>query len=199
MSVLRQEAQAFATPIRRVWPLIGLGYLVVTLVAVLPRVLGLGRFVTVDEIDHWIDRSAQFLTAIQTGDLGGTAITSHPGVTTMWLGSMGLMAYQRVVAWGLVPDGDFAIKLAFMQLPVALVNAGGVVLGYHLLRRMFPAAIAICAALFWAADPFVIGYSRVLHNRRRRWWRRWLPRSRWPRAPTVPGLAIWQCGAPAAR
>jgi hypothetical protein len=130
---------------------------------VLPRVVGLGRFVTVDEIDHWIDRSAQFLTAIQAGNLAGTAITSHPGVTTMWLGGMGLMSYQRALAWALVPEGSFAIKLAFMQYPVALVNAAGVVLGYHLLRRMLPAAVAICAALFWAADPFVIGYSRVLH------------------------------------
>ena len=163
MSATRHDARLLPTPLWRTWPLVQISYLVVALMAIIPRVLDLGRFLTVDEIDHWIDRSTQFLAAIESGHLAGTAITSHPGVTTMWLGSLGLLLHQRAVDWMLVSASSFAAKLAFMQLPVALVNAGGVVLGYYLLRRLLPQTIALCAALLWAADPFVIGYSRVLH------------------------------------
>jgi len=163
MSATRNEVRLLPTPLWRALPLVQISYLVVALIAMIPRVLGLGRFLTVDEIDHWIGRVAQFLAAIESGNFAGTAITSHPGVTTMWLGSMGLLLHQRAVDWALVSASSFAAKLAFMQLPVALANAGGVVLGYYLLRRLLPPTVALCAALFWAADPFVIGYSRVLH------------------------------------
>ena len=36
-------------------------------------------------------------------------------------------------------------------------------LGYGLLRRLLPAATAVLAAALWALDPFVVGYSRMLH------------------------------------
>src|SRR5262249_24138087 len=163
MSVTRNDARVLPTPLWRAWPLVQVSYLIVAFMAIIPRVLGLGRFLTVDEIDHWIGRVAQFLAAIQSGNFAGTAMTSHPGVTTMWLGSLGLVLHERAVDWMLVDASSFAARLAFMQLPVALANAAGVVLGYYLLRRLLPQAVALCAALLWAADPFVIGYSRVLH------------------------------------
>jgi 4-amino-4-deoxy-L-arabinose transferase-like glycosyltransferase len=50
-----------------------------------------------------------------------------------------------------------------MRLPAALVHTAAILVGYALLRRMFPAALALLAALLWATDPFMIGYSRVLH------------------------------------
>src|SRR5262245_14768400 len=163
MSVTRNDARLLPTSVWRAWPLVEISYLIVAVMAIIPRVLGLGGFLTVDEIDHWIGRVSQFLAAIETGHFADTAMTSHPGVTTMWLGSLGLLLHQRAVDWMLIPAGSFAAKLAFLQLPVALVNAGGVVLGYYLLRRLLPQTMALSAALLWAADPFVIGYSRVLH------------------------------------
>src|SRR4026208_515604 len=51
-----------------------------------PRVLALGLFITDDEANFWLTRSDIFLKAIRTGDFAATAITAHPGVTTMWLG-----------------------------------------------------------------------------------------------------------------
>jgi hypothetical protein len=163
MNVMRHDARQFSTAAGRAVSLVGASYLLVSLLSLLPRVLDLGSFLTVDEADHWIERSEQFLAAIRSGNAAATAITGHPGVTTMWLGSLGLLLHQGAIAWALVPADSFAAKLALMQLPVALVNAGAVVLGYHLLRRLLPATTALCAALLWAADPFVIGYSRVLH------------------------------------
>ncbi|NOK60079.1 MAG: hypothetical protein GFH27_549291n272 [Chloroflexi bacterium AL-W] len=48
-------------------------------------------------------------------------------------------------------------------MPVAIVHVVGIVFGYWLLRRLFPATIALLAALLWASDPFVVAFSRFLH------------------------------------
>ncbi|KAB8139920.1 glycosyltransferase family 39 protein [Chloroflexia bacterium SDU3-3] len=136
--------------------------LVVLITALLPRIIQLGMFVTVDEADHWIERSTTFLAALRSGDLAATAITSHPGVITMWLGSAGIVLHELALQAHLAQD-TFAARLALMQLPVALANALGVMVGYALLRRLLPAHTAFLAALLWAADPFLIAYSRVLH------------------------------------
>jgi hypothetical protein len=138
-------------------------YLLVALAAFLPRLLDLGRFVTLDEITFWFGRSEQFLGALQAGRYADTAITSHPGVTTMWTGAAGIWLHDKLFAWGLVSDVPFPLRLALLRLPAALIHAAGVVLGYALLRRLLPGAVALLAALLWAADPFVIAFSQLLH------------------------------------
>jgi hypothetical protein len=140
----------------------GLVFVVVTVAAILPRVFGLGQFITNDEANFWMRRSAQFLAALQSGDFAATAISTHPGVTTTWLGSAGILLYNALRAANLV-DASFAARLGMLQLPVALANALGVSIGYIALRKMFPPLAAILAALLWAADPFAIDYSRLLH------------------------------------
>jgi 4-amino-4-deoxy-L-arabinose transferase-like glycosyltransferase len=126
-------------------------------------VIDLGRFVTIDEIYHWMGRSERFLDALKAGDFAATAVVPHPGVTTMWLGGAGIFLQQQLLRLGLLSDTSFSMHLALMQLPLALTHALGVVLGFALLRRIFPATLALLAALLWATDPFLIGYSRVLH------------------------------------
>ena len=140
-----------------------LGSTIVAMVALLPRVLNLGRFITFDEANFWLKRSATFLQALATGDLAATAITVHPGVTTMWLGSAGILLQRALLATGVLTNDSFAARLALLQLPVALAHAAGVLIGYWLLRRLVYPSIAFLAAVLWAADPFVIGYSRILH------------------------------------
>jgi len=153
------ERAAFALDI----PMVSISYLLLALIALLPRVLSLGSFVTVDEIAFWIPRSEAFLRAIQAGDFPATAISTHPGVTTMWLGSAGVVLRRALLAAGLLHDDSFATVLAFYRLPVALAHTAGILAGYAMLRRMLPGLVAALAALLWAADPFVIAYSRVLH------------------------------------
>src|SRR5262245_5343805 len=113
----------------RLWAL--LGYLSIGLVALLPRVLGLGQFVTTDEADHWMQRSEQFLRAIQSGNFAATAIAPHPGVTTMWLGSAGIVLRRALVGWGLLHDVSFRVVLGLMQLPVALAHVASILLGFY--------------------------------------------------------------------
>jgi 4-amino-4-deoxy-L-arabinose transferase-like glycosyltransferase len=137
--------------------------LLVSLVALVPRAWGLDDFYTIDEGYHWLGRVAAFSAALAAGDWAGTNLTGHPGVTTMWLGSLG-----RVLALANgVPDpgwaGGGAAYLGVVRLPLALVNALGVGLGYLLLRRVFAPSLALLAALLWASEPFVVAHSRVLH------------------------------------
>jgi hypothetical protein len=153
------EARVRARPI----PWVFLGYLAIGLAALLPRVLGLGTFLTGDEANFWLRRSETFWRALGTGDFAATAISTHPGVTTMWLGGLGLRLQDLLLGRGIVRDGSFATFLALVRLPTAIVQAAGVLLGYGLLRRLLPAVPAALAALLWAADPFIIGYSRMLH------------------------------------
>jgi len=147
----------------RTLPLVLMSYLALGLAALLPRVLDLGVFLTGDEANFWLRRSDLFMRALRSGDFAATAISTHPGVTTMWLGSAGLLLQDWLLDSGIVRDGSFATFLALTRLPTALVHVAAVLLGYRLLRRLFAPVPAGLAALFWAADPFMIGYSRVLH------------------------------------
>ncbi|MBK9714752.1 MAG: glycosyltransferase family 39 protein [Kouleothrix sp.] len=140
------------------------GYLLVGAAALVPRALDLGRFITDDEANFWLYRSDVFLKALRSGDYLQTAITNHPGVTTMWLGAAGILLRRPLLDWGLLQSDAFPVVLATMRLPVVLAHVLVILLSYGLLRRMLPPALALLAALLWAADPFVIGYSRLLHT-----------------------------------
>src|SRR6266545_4494545 len=145
------------------WPWVLLSYLAVGLVALLPRVLDLGIFLSGDESEFWLRRSDIFLQALRAHDWPATAVSTHPGVTTMWLGSIGLLLRDALTGWGLLSNQTFPSFLTLMRLPTALAHGATVLIGYMLLRRMVAPSIALLAGLFWATDPFVLAFSRVLH------------------------------------
>ena len=64
--------------------------LLVAAAVLLPRALELGRFVVVDEVD-WLQASANFYNALQTGELHNTYQLEHPAVPTLWAGALGFM------------------------------------------------------------------------------------------------------------
>ncbi len=132
--------------------------------ALLPRTADLDDFYTIDEAYHWPDRVARFSVALAAGDWGGTYQTGHPGVTTMWLGSLGALLADQA---GVVPPGpqnDGAAYLAWLRLPPAIVNGLALLGGYLLLRRLLDPRAALLAALLWATSPFLIAHSRLLHT-----------------------------------
>jgi 4-amino-4-deoxy-L-arabinose transferase-like glycosyltransferase len=137
--------------------------LLIIVVALSLRVLDLGGFVIEDEARYWLDRSYEFLRALDNGDYAATAISTHPGVTTMWSGTLGTILKRTLLEWGWLDAAPFATTLALMRLPAALVHTAAVLVGYALLRRMFPFALAVLAALLWATDPLTLAFSRVLH------------------------------------
>lgn len=144
-------------------PWVLLSYLGIGLVALLLRVLDLGVFLTGDEANFWIKRSYTFLGELASGNYAETAISTHPGVTTMWLGSLGIQLLDTLSERGWLPDYQTTTTLGLIRLPAALTHVVCLLVSYAMLRRLLPAAVAVVAAVLWATDPFFVAYSRVLH------------------------------------
>ncbi len=169
----------------RRWWLLGL--LAVALVVRLPN---LGKFLTPDEY-LWIDRSRNFLAGLldpnftcksevlhtgfeQAQGLACTLRTGHPGVTTMWTGSLGILL--RYLADGR-PGSllDYTIGLSTNpldaqlivpeRLPSVLFLSLAIVLIAWLVGRTFDDyRIGLMAGLLLALDPFHAALSRVIHH-----------------------------------
>ena len=147
-------------------------YLGLFILALLPRLYDLQRFVTADEA-KWVYRSAQFLAALLRGDLAGTSVNLTPAVTTTWLGSLGLALYYQFnhTVLGL-PLADWLTSLpefrtdlpvlAATRWPMAVATSLGVVLIYGLARPLFGATVAFIGAVFIALDPHIVSLSRIL-------------------------------------
>jgi hypothetical protein len=142
------------------------------LMALLPRAVGLGVFATADEA-KWVYRSAQFLGALLRGDWAGTVVNLTPGVTTTWLGSLGLGGYyilNRVsldlpfTEW-LASLPQFRVDQAVLiavRWPMVLLTSVGVVAFYHMTRQLTTERVAWLFALLLAFDPHFVALSRVL-------------------------------------
>ncbi len=133
--------------------------LVLVTIAALPRLLGLGDFVTVDEGYHWIRRVADFSRALQLHQWQNTNLTGHPGVMTMWLGGLGYWLMET----GIAAPRQGVEYLAMLRAPLALIHALGVGVGYLALLRLVRPPVAVAAALLWALTPFLVSFGRLLH------------------------------------
>ncbi|NJN68082.1 MAG: hypothetical protein HC884_15910 [Chloroflexaceae bacterium] len=107
-----------------------LSYGLVGLVALVLRVADLGQFVTHDEVEFWFGRSEALLRALHSGNFQAMEISTHPGVTTMWLGSAGITLRKFLFEQGILQHETFPTILALYRLPIALAHVAGVLLGY---------------------------------------------------------------------
>jgi hypothetical protein len=141
-----------------------------------PRIFALDRFVTVDE-PRWLARSANFYLAIIQGDFADTYQRAHPGVTTMWLGTAGLLwrfpaygssgtgqvdvgEYERI----LEANGHTLVELLTASRTfVVLCHTVILVLCFVFARRLIGPLPAFVGLLFIAFDPFHVAHSRLLH------------------------------------
>ncbi|MCB0211947.1 MAG: glycosyltransferase family 39 protein [Anaerolineae bacterium] len=142
------------------------------LLALLPRVYDLQRFVTADEA-KWVYRSARFLAALLQGDFAATSVNLTPAVTTTWLGGVGLAIYHAfhsgpsdpsLVDW-LLTLPEFRTELPILaatRWPMALFTSLAVVLLYRLARPLLGRPVALLGAIFIALDPHTISLSRVI-------------------------------------
>lgn len=171
--------------------------LVVFLLALLPRISGLSQFLTTDE-RLWWGRSRDFLGGVISPDftcpkvveneprilleqgtgLACTLRTGHPGVITMWSGSLGIWLYY------LSSDADQSLlefvktlsvdpidrhSIVWLRLPTAVSYAVFAALVFVFLNKIVTETrrgywVALLAALFLALSPFDIALSRVLHT-----------------------------------
>lgn len=132
------------------------------LLALLPRVLDLGTFLTADE-KTWIGRSYEFIRAFKDLRFNDMLQTTHPGVTTLW--AVGTTVTAKMVASSI----PFTNALLFhfvksSQFSVALLNTLAIPGMYALLRLVFKRRdIPLLSALLLSLNPLLIGYSRVVH------------------------------------
>ncbi|MCX9075743.1 MAG: glycosyltransferase family 39 protein [Candidatus Methanoperedens sp.] len=127
------------------------------LTAFVPRFLDLGTAVIADET-LWMRRSVDFMQALMSLDLSGTYQAPHPGVTTMWLGSLSMGIKYLLSGRTNISDFLFAA-----QLPFAIVTSLSIVAAYFMIKRIFNERIAIISGILLALDPFYLAYSRIIH------------------------------------
>jgi 4-amino-4-deoxy-L-arabinose transferase-like glycosyltransferase len=137
--------------------------LLIFCLALVPRVVGLADFLTTDEAYHWIERTERFAAALAEGRWAATNQTGHPGVTLMWLGSLGLHIERTAINLGWVAPPDRLQHLAWLRLVPATFHALVLVLAYLMLRRLLSPTVALVAALLWATSPYLVAHGRLLH------------------------------------
>ncbi|MCP4539319.1 MAG: phospholipid carrier-dependent glycosyltransferase [Chloroflexi bacterium] len=151
------------------------------IVAFLLRLAPLGRYITPDE-PVWVYRAIRFTDALAARDWAAVPSTGHPGVTTMWLGSIGIavqrllaptassahMDWIRRMAWLAPENGEAFRHLAFFlpwgRITVALITTLGLVALYPMLTRLFDRRVALLTVGLLAFDPFLVGHSGLLHT-----------------------------------
>src|SRR3954471_21135023 len=105
--------------ISRLLPL--LLFVLLFLAAWLPRLGQIDSFVTPDE-RRWLQRSANFLFALDKGNYAATYQAGHPGVTIMWAGAAGILAnlpdYPEQVKRPLDEDGFDSWIRANTKIPL---------------------------------------------------------------------------------
>lgn len=135
----------------------------ILVVALVPRVADLGVFLTADE-KNWIGRSYEFIRAFKEWRFNEMLQTTHPGVTTLWLGGIAV-TIKMLTAHIPFSFSNLIHFVRVAQLPIAVTNAGLILIIYIFLRQLWPnrRMVAVLAALMIALDPLIVGYSRVVH------------------------------------
>lgn len=138
--------------------------------AVVSRLIGLNLAITADE-GYWIHRTIRFGAALARGDLASTYRTGHPGVTTMWVGLIGVGPGRLAPFLGsryidpIVFEGapGYLEVLAAARYAVAMTTAALFVLCVALAWRLLGPAPALLGGLLLLLDPYLLGSSRLLH------------------------------------
>jgi hypothetical protein len=151
----------------------------VLLLALLPRVGDLDRFLVADE-NNQLAFSYEFLVGAYQIDPAYTMASGYPGVTPTALGALGLLLQNTLYHLGfsnlrpLPAISNIEIAVAEMQtyplayivairLPLAVVGALSVLGVYLLVKRLFGQRVALLSAILLALDPLFLAQTRVNH------------------------------------
>ncbi|GAB4409973.1 MAG: hypothetical protein Fur0044_03620 [Anaerolineae bacterium] len=140
---------------------------VIFVLALWPRVLSLDVFVGPDEF-YWLEGSAKFTQALANGDLAQTYHAGHPGVTLMWvetIGSWAKFGLNGFSDWPAAVGADPSIEtLAYKRQAVGIANTLILVLQVLLVRQIFGSGVAWLAGFLLAFDPFLLTESRAVRT-----------------------------------
>ena len=132
------------------------------------RLIGITLFITPDE-DNWMRRAGNFTQGLQTGDLTRTFQSGHPGVTTMWIASLGIGVEAERLAGITTPGNPVTRTPGFMdmlvraRLAMIFVNVVLLVGIVGLAARLLGMGPALVGGVILALDPFLVAHAQVVH------------------------------------
>ncbi len=141
------------------------------LLGLLPRLVNLRAFLTIDE-PIWVRGAVQFALGLANGELSKTYWHFFPGITTTW-GEV-LILWVQYLIQGL-PFGEsfatFAVSqlshpldlIGSMRLSSVLITALGIPIVYLLLRPLVGKGLSLLGAGLVALDPFFLSHSRIVN------------------------------------
>jgi hypothetical protein len=144
----------------------------------IPRLIGLDAFVSVDEPD-WLKFGANFFRGISIGDFGSTVYDYHPGVTTMWIVTAGFLwgfrAYRAIAPeyfWKgpqfdafLADNGHPPLDMLWRARVVEVfVICILLLLVYACLRQLVGRKTAVIGVALISIEPFFLGHSRLINH-----------------------------------
>jgi hypothetical protein len=159
------------------------GYSLLLLVVLLPRLWQLDAFLTVDE-SLYLDHAREFLKGLISGDLSLTLGLGYPAVTVAWPNALALLILFGLsrIGLGMTPSvtsslTQFLAAADVQPLPyyvagrvaTALLVTCLLFLFYILARHLFASRdgqgdeAALLSMLILSLDPTILGYSRLMH------------------------------------
>jgi len=133
----------------------------VLVVALLPRLDGIGLFLTADE-KNWVGRGSEFLSAVREFRFNDTLQTTHPGIPTLWVAGLSNALTSRLLGQPFTFDAIRAFVRSG-QIFFAVLNSLLVLALFVAARLILPTSLALLASLVMALDPFLIGHSKIVH------------------------------------
>lgn len=146
----------FPKALRTLWPVA-----LLFIVALIPRLIGVGAFLTADE-KNWVGRGVEYLRALRDFRINDTLQTTHPGIPTLVVAGASVAVAERITGTTFSFD-NIRLFATAAQLPMIVINSLLVALLYLAARQVIPRAPAFLGALVLALDPFVVGYSKIVH------------------------------------
>lgn len=141
------------------------------------RLIEIDRLVTTDE-PFWLGRSGNFYRALATGDLEHTYQMAHPGVMTMWAGTLAYLIhfpeYAELAAGNL--ENPYGIEKQLRTMghdPLELMVAAKTIkilfqslfFGTSLLflQKLIASGATVLTGLLIAYSPMLSGFDSALH------------------------------------
>lgn len=147
----------------------------VLLIFTVPRLSNIGQYVTADE-PMYLREAGGFYYALSHREFAATDRVVQPGVTTLWLGTIGyLLRFPDYNELGelYIADLHFDLLLKKAQLiplqilvyargVLVLLNACLMAFSFFYARRLLGSATALVGFTFLALDPFMFAHGRLL-------------------------------------
>ncbi len=142
--------------------------ILIFVIFLLSRLPSLGNDTFNTDVWKWKARTYNFLNSVTSLDLAGTSQSYHPGVTLMFLGSLGVKTYNSYyrLSYGVKPPDTretvFAVHF-WQKFYVVLALSFLISLSFFLLKRLIGSIYAFLVIIFISTEPFFVAHSREFH------------------------------------